>query len=150
MSIWQGLLSLGSVDRSVVIVGDYGPDSSKFVFKNARFAPIPHYRYSTTGSWLVVRGNRDATHKSNVLAIARRLVAHESYMGADYSFGDRYYLDSARGDVVGGAKEWRAANVNHHLQFVARQVGTEFGVAIGGLQRRSEQTSLFADLDSPV
>lgn len=144
-AIWQRLINSGSVDRPSLIVGDFGPDSSKFEFKSSPFAPIPHYRYSTAGVWLVVRGTKVASHKGNVLAISRRLVGHDLYMGHDYSFGDRYYYDSSRGDVVGAAKEWRAANVNHHLQFVVRHVGVEFGVRIEGLPARAQQMRLFAD-----
>lgn len=124
-------------------MGDFGPDSSKFLFKSGGAAPIPHYRYSTLDHWLVVRAGKSGTHKSNVLSIAKKLVAHELFMGPDYSFGDRYYHQSSRGEVVGGATEWRAANVNHHLQFVARQLGAERGLAIPSLPPEPVQWNMF-------
>lgn len=143
VAIWRALAASGSIDRSVAIMGDFGPDSSKFLFKSGGSAPIPHYRYSTLEHWLVVRANKAGTHRDNVLSIANRLVSHKLFMGPDYSMGDRYYSQSATGDVIGGATEWRAANVNHHLQFVARQVGTELGLSIPSLPPMPVQANMF-------
>lgn len=143
LAVWEAMVDSGAIDPDVAVFGDYGPDSSKFEFKGGGSAPIPHYRYSTSSQWLVVRGNKRTTQRDNVLAIAEKLTQHTLFMGSDFSYGDRYYFDSAAGDVTGGATEWRAANVNHHLQLLAHDVGALRGLAFSSLPPRPVQTSMF-------
>lgn len=147
-AIWERIFESRSVDAGVAVMGDFGPDSAKFKFAGGSFLPIPHYRYSTITHWLVVRGKKDAKQASNVISIARRLVADKNYLGPDFSFGDRYIWDSSNGRVVGGPKEWRAANVNHHLQLTTKQLGTRYGVQVPALATRPEQVSLLSILDN--
>jgi hypothetical protein len=141
-AIWRHVLNSEHIDRATAIMGDFGPDSSKFVFKAGGVAPIPHYRYSTPDKWLVVRGTRTGDQAHNVRAIAQKLVDHELFMGPDFSFGDWYYAQSARGRVVGSPTEWRAANVNHHLQFIVRHLALELGLELQASPQQPEQADL--------
>jgi hypothetical protein len=128
-----------------LIYGDFAADSSKFIFASGGTAPIPHYRYSTTTHWVVVRASDGAGVSDAMKEAAIRLVGSKHFAGPSFSSGDRYIAETADGrDGPGNGTIWRRVNTIHHLTRVITDLGPYHGYRIveriGGT---GEQADLF-------
>jgi hypothetical protein len=131
--------------KNFLIFGDYAADSAKFLFGKGR-AAIPHLRYSTIDQWLVSRGKEKGNHAIQMPSVASKILDSGSFYGEAFSKGDRYIVDLSKGLSVGGAKEWRKANICHHLTQVISAIGSKQDFVIEKIPTRLGyvQTSLFS------
>jgi hypothetical protein len=117
--------------RSSLMFGDYGADSSKFVFRNIPVRPFPHFRYSTPNEWLVARGASESTDVTAMRTVAELITKSGRFMGPEFSWGDEYIheLAASRGGP-GSSSVWRQVNTVHHLTQVAGDQGALHGYIV--------------------
>lgn len=141
--LWEWAVGLEPSLKDFVIFGDYGADSAHFDFRGGG-RPIPHLRYLRTIDWQIVRG--DKTYKS-LRDVAKRIAASLGFMGRDFSAGDEFISDCAKGAVgTADPTQWRAVNMNHHLTTAVRQLATLYKVILVPRKAtRPEQATLFAE-----
>jgi Beta protein len=114
---------------NIVMFGDYAADSAKFLFGKGR-AAIPHLRYSTFDKWLVSRGKEVGNHAKQMPDVALKILESTYFYGKTFSKGDRYVFELSKGISVGGPKEWRRANICHHLTAALVAIGSRLGYSI--------------------
>lgn len=114
--IWQNLVGLDRRIQNFCMYGDFGADSSKVVFKGGGL-PITHLRYALNSDWLVVRGGPASELGDGTLRqVAQSIVASGFFDGELFSAGDEFIADCAANRCsLGGASEWRKANMNRHF-----------------------------------
>jgi hypothetical protein len=132
--------------RRNVMFGDFGADSSKFIFASGGRSPIRHYRYSTTESWFVVRGTDEHPVKEAMQDISLKIVNSDHFSGREFSHGDAFIYDTAHGLAgPGNPSTWRKVNTVHHLTRVVCDLAPLHGrkIWIGSSVPAAEQLSLF-------
>jgi hypothetical protein len=136
---WKLAVAHDATIRQQLTFGDFGADSSKFVFSSGAIAQIRHYRYSTEDHWLVVRGNKAADALTAMRGVASRIVGSKHFAGRVFSQADEYIFETAAGRQKnpGSAMTWRKVNTVHHLTRVANDLGSMYGYAV---VRRSEHS----------
>jgi hypothetical protein len=134
--LWQATLKIDKAIRELAMFGDFGADNAHIDFK-AGGRPIPHLRYTTERHWLVSRGNRD-TGYGVMKAVTEIVVRSGFFSGELFSAGDEYIAARANGlNRVGNPMMWRSVNMNHHMTFVAAQLGDLYGLPIpANMERR--------------
>jgi hypothetical protein len=121
--LWRGLFK-SQITRYPTF-GDYGIAHVQPSEVDPRIMrPSASIRYTTSESWLVVKGRNlrdygfDQFHD-----VSRRLAARREYMGTDFSWGDWYINECAnRRASSGNLTTWRKVGTSHHLAFVTRQI----------------------------
>jgi hypothetical protein len=114
--------------RKNLIYGDFAADSAKFNFSSGGIAPIPHYRYSTPKSWIVIRASDGANTKNAMKEVATKIVESVHFAGRSFSIGDKYIADTTTGkDGPGNAMTWRKVNTVHHLTRVVTDLAPDGG-----------------------
>jgi hypothetical protein len=117
--------------KKFLMFGDYAADSAKFNFATSKGArAIAHFRYSTPDKWLVSRGAKDGKLVNEMPKVATRITSSGVFAGKAFSRGDRYISDVSSGFGTGQARNWRCANVVHHLTRVSADIGTLAGYAL--------------------
>jgi hypothetical protein len=114
-----------------LIFGDYAADSSKMVFGGKGGRPIPHYRYTTPASWLIVRGEANGSSHAVMQDVCNRIVQSGHFAGARFSTADRLIYRTANGhEGPGNAATWRQVNTTHHITRVVTDVALVRGISI--------------------
>jgi hypothetical protein len=95
----------------------------------AAFAAPPQLRYTATGDWLVLKGQRQDRrgHRQFYDLCAALLDKRPGDVApADASWGDAYVHAAARDEGVGpgNASTWRAIGTSHHLAYVVSSLAT--------------------------
>jgi transcriptional regulator with XRE-family HTH domain len=142
--LWQAILKIDSAIRDFAMFGDFGADNAHIDFKPGG-RPIPHLRYATATHWLISRGNREAGY-SIMKSVADRVVRSGFFVGELFSVGDEYIAARASGaNGVGNPMMWRSVNMNHHMTFVAAQLGELYGeqIPVNKERRHPVQQRLF-------
>lgn len=114
--IWQKFVTLDERIVDFCMFGDFGADNSRIIFKGGG-RPITHLRYALSSEWLVVRGGPSSNDIDGTLKkVSQNIVASGFFAGELFSAGDEFIADCAAGRrSLGGASEWRSANMNHHM-----------------------------------
>lgn len=126
---WHAWIEAVKFDPSTaehLIFGDYAADCAKIEFggKGGRPKPIPHSRYTTPSSWLVVRGERTGSMFEVMKEVFERIVVSGQFAGPTFSQADAYIFDVARngGPSAGSATTWRQLNTTHHITQVVADI----------------------------
>lgn len=85
-------------------------------------------RYTASTAWVVVRGEGVFNDKGPGFAQwpanAKLLCKRKEFCGSEFSYGDAYIKQmSLQSSTTGSAETWIRAGINHHLTFVAHQIG---------------------------
>ncbi|MBN9683631.1 MULTISPECIES: beta family protein [unclassified Corallococcus] len=131
---WVRIRNNPGITRSILF-GDYAAQSPEFDPSN-RFLGSAAIRYTTTDSWLIVRGRALAGAAyggfSQFVGLSRQLVADPIYCGAAFSHGDNHIAQCANGTVgTGSLTTWKTVATNHHITFVVRQLATAVALSAG-------------------
>jgi hypothetical protein len=133
--LWKSILLKKGGVRRLPIFGDYAIQHPVQKEIDQRVvSPSASVRYTTEEQWLVFRGRGVRTPKSGGLSQYKKLcaevIAHADYSGKDFSWGDQYIYDCARGAVpTGNMQLWRSVGTNHHITYASHQVSTALGSA---------------------
>jgi len=85
-------------------------------------------RYTTDGSWIVMKGH--GLHKGEKYAqyksLSLKLIKNPQYKGRDYSWGDGFVYGCAKvaEKKFGNLTTWVKVDTNHHLTFVVEQIAS--------------------------
>lgn len=135
---WEKLLSAYQSRRipRMPTFGDYAINNpTPLAIDPRRTNPSGQIRYTIENEFIIVKGGavRDTKRGQEVVArgrtykqmrgLCQALVSRDDFRGRDFSWGDRYILDCANGQVsTGNAETWRRVGTNHHLTFVVEQL----------------------------
>ncbi|MEI9424909.1 beta family protein [Mesorhizobium sp. Cs1299R1N1] len=122
---WKEAIKLDGTSPEHLMFGDYGADCAKFEFrKNSGGIPIRHYRYTTSDSWLVVRGSAAGQAEAVMRGVCERILRSGKFAGRGFSSADDYIFKTAKGwDGPGNGSTWREINTTHHITQVVRDIG---------------------------
>lgn len=133
---WAAYKLVGAMPPTgqAVAFGDYA--IAYPVYTTVRFAGAAGIRYTITDDWLILRGRSVSgpVHGGfgQFRTLCTQLMAHPSYCGRSFSWGDTYISDCSAGSVgTGNMTTWRAVGTNHHLTFVARQLSNHRAASTG-------------------
>lgn len=146
-TIYERLLRECSIPKDRLGFSDFGADCGKIAFPRSGGGgrPIPHIRYTTTTSTVVVRGLKKGNQSDTMIDVFRRTVDRSDYAGQAFSPADRRIWEASRGLIgPGNASIWREWNMTHHMTRVLRDLGQLAGVAFsdGPVTVEDEQTAL--------
>jgi hypothetical protein len=118
-----------------ILFGDYTAQSPEFDPAN-RFLGSAAIRYTTTDSWLIVRGRALAGAAyggfGQFVGLSQQLIAQTVYCGPAFSYGDNYIDQCANGTVgTGSLTTWKTVATNHHITYVVRQLATAVAPSVG-------------------
>lgn len=135
--IWELMFDLDRQVREIALFGDFGADNANLKFDGGG-TPITHLRYAITRQWLVVRGGVPTeAGDGSIRQVAKAIMASGEFAGAEFSAGDELIAAWAGGSIpVGGASEWRKANMSHHWTKVLVDLGVLNGRPIRPRHRR--------------
>lgn len=128
---WREAIKLDGTSPEHLVFGDYGADCAKFEFRKASGStPIPHYRYTTSDSWLVVRGAAKGRSTDVMRGVCERILKSGKFAGRAFSSADDYIFKTAKGwDGPGSATTWREINTAHHITQVVHDIGRFKGIS---------------------
>jgi hypothetical protein len=131
---WKNWAYLRSRSEKVVRMptfSDYTinhPEPSEIDPREMRMSGNIRYTWNTTyviarGEVFPRRSDKDRSPpKEQYPKLARMIMEHKAWQGADFSWGDEYIQNCARKECVGGGREWRAVGTSHHVAFVVTQL----------------------------
>jgi hypothetical protein len=121
---WSEAVKFDPSTAAHMIFGDFAADCAKIEFGGKGGRPIPHTRYATATSWLVVRGDCVGSSHEIMKKVFERIVASGSFAGSTFSDADAYIFDVARNGEpsAGNATTWRQLNTTHHITQVVADI----------------------------
>ncbi|WP_157269083.1 beta family protein [Azohydromonas aeria] len=121
---WSDAVKFDPSTAEHMVFGDFAADCSKMAFGGNGGRPIPHTRYTTASSWLVVRGDSTGSTHEVMKNVFERIVASGSFAGPTFSAADAYIFDVARNNApsAGNATIWRQLNTTHHITQVVADI----------------------------
>lgn len=151
-TIYKRLLTECSIPNDRLGFSDFGADCGKIAFpkKGGGGRPIPHVRYTTARSTVVVRGASTGQQSPNMTEVLNRLIDRPDFAGQAYSYADRRMWEAAKGIISpGNPSIWREWNMAHHMTRVLRDLGAMAGVEFenGPMTTIAEQASLFEEAE---
>jgi hypothetical protein len=86
--------------------------------------PSASIRYTTDDAWLILKGKNLKIHGYQQFHdVSKSLLKSPAYSGPQFSWGDRYISDCAKGRVsCGNLTTWRRVGTSHHIAYVTQQV----------------------------
>ena len=111
--------------KRVPSYGDYAIGHPDLVEIDPRVMQMSaNLRYTGDDHWVVVKGRSVRKYGADQMHdLCEQLVAHPSYAGAHFSWGDEWIAQcSQRAGGPGNAEAWRRAGTNHHLTMVIHQL----------------------------
>lgn len=87
-------------------------------------------RYTTDKDWLILKGKGYKKSPASIQnhELSKALITHKKYMGEGYSVGDGFINKCAKKSIgPGNAQQWVAAESNHHITHVVRQLSKVVG-----------------------
>jgi hypothetical protein len=130
-ALWHGLSA--TPPARVPAFGDYGishPAPQEEIDPRVMHISAS-IRYTAEDTWLIFRG-RDVRHPAfggftQFRQLSAAVVAHPSFSGAPFSWGDGYINSCAAGTATtGNHTTWRRVGTNHHLTYVVNQLSNHF------------------------
>lgn len=121
---WSEAVKFDPSTARQMVFGDFAADSSKIEFGGKGGRPIPHARYATPSSWLVVRGDDCGSTHEIMKNVFERIVDSGEFSGPTFSRADAYIFDVARNNApnAGNATIWRQVNTTHHITQVVADI----------------------------
>ena len=121
---WSEAVKFDPSTAEHMIFGDFAADCAKIEFSGKGGRPIPHTRYATASSWLVVRGDCTGSTHEIMKEVFERIVTSGHYAGPTFSDADAYIFDVARNGApsAGNATTWRQLNTTHHITQVVADI----------------------------
>lgn len=106
--------------------GDYACHSAAHLAPARYMSPSPKIRYTDVDRWLVIKGQSvKQAAPTQYYALAQAMIARPEFCGAQFSFGDSYVAQRGAPGTqasTGYFTQWLAADINHHLAYVAGQI----------------------------
>ena len=132
---WSDAVRFDPSTARHMVFGDFAADNSKIEFNGKGGRPIPHSRYTTASSWLVVRGDENGTTHEIMKDVFQRIVDSGEFAGPTFSDADGYIFDVARNDApsAGNATIWRQLNTTHHITQVVADIAKVRKIPISSL-----------------
>lgn len=129
---------LATLEVRVPAFGDYCINHPTLLPMDMRLLkPSGTLRYTTPTSWFLLKGpnvrdNRFDQYRGH----CRAVIDSANYSGSEFSAGDQYIAECARGtSSTGNLTTWRWVGTNHHMEMVAHEVSsfdaTSSGVSQG-------------------
>lgn len=118
--------------------GDYGINHPSFVEVDPRIMTMsPNIRYTGNLHYIIAKGeafpkgkrmksrNREeASAATQYQRLAREIMRHREWCGAEFSWGDQFIAECADGKRIGNSTQWRTVGTSHHIAFVVRQLSS--------------------------
>lgn len=126
---WQAYkklrVQLNSLGIRLPIFGDYAINRPEVSTVDQRFMRgRANIRYTIDNNWLIARGQK-LRDLSESKGLCGTIVSSAFYRGQDFSLGDKYILECAKGiATTGNPTTWRYVGTNHHLTSVAQDVAS--------------------------
>lgn len=139
-----------SVPHDRLGFSDFGADCGKINFptKKSSAIAIPHVRYTTKTSTLVIRGAATGNQSERMVAVLKVLTEHPDFAGKSFSYADKRMWDTANGHATAGtASNWREWNMAHHILCVVHDLAALSDLTVGEdvVEDDAEQFLLFTD-----
>lgn len=127
---------------------DFGADCGKIQFPTRKSSAIaiPHVRYTTKTSTLVIRGAATGGQSERMVSVLKELIGHPDFAGKGFSYADKRMWDTANGRATAGtASNWREWNMAHHIIRVVTDLAALTGVSLEeeDVLEENEQISMF-------
>lgn len=126
--LWRTLWNKRSSFTRMPAYGDYGISHPELVEVDPRLmVQTAAIRYTTENHWMIVKGVA-ATGKhgkgfGQTEILCKALIKRPEFRGREFSYGDNYIDDRAKGKASkGNATTWRMIGTNHHIEFVVDQL----------------------------
>lgn len=147
-TIFKDALNDCDIPNERIGFSDFGADCGKINFpkKKGGAIPIPHIRYTTKTSTLVIRGVANGNQSERIVAVLKALAEHTDFAGRGFSYADKRMWDTANGRATAGtASNWREWNMAHHILRVVTDLLELTGVSLDEdeVLEDMEQTELF-------
>jgi hypothetical protein len=86
--------------------------------------PSASIRYTTEDTWLILKGKNLKNYGYQQFHdVSKSLVKSAAYSGPQFSWGDRYISDCAKGRAsCGNLTTWRRVGTSHHIAYVVQQI----------------------------
>jgi hypothetical protein len=138
---WLSIRSKQKVKR-IPTFGDYGINHPVLSDIDPRTMNMsPNIRYTDELNYVVAKGQAQPRKKWAVTPqqkiereqlapkvqypkLAKKVKAHASWKGADFSWGDEFIDKCSRKECVGSATDWRAVGTCHHIGVVVQQIAS--------------------------
>ncbi|WP_331691941.1 beta family protein [Pandoraea sputorum] len=122
-----------SADDRMPTFGDYAVAHPKTELIDPRMLdPLAKIKYTIDDAWVIVAGLQVRKNgRGQYKGLCQSIVSAVPiiFLGAAYSFGDKFIEDCANGGSTGGASTWPMVGSNHHITKVVRDVATLFGAS---------------------
>lgn len=132
---WSDAIKFDPSTAEHMVFGDYAADCAKMTFGGKGGRPIPHARYTTDSSWLVVRGNASGSSYQVMKEVFKRIVVSGSFAGPTFSTADAYIFEVALNNApsAGNPTIWRQLNTTHHITQVVADIAKVRNIRIAKL-----------------
>jgi Beta protein len=132
---YKALLSALPKGSRVPTFGDYCVSHPKTELMDPRMLdPNAKVKYTITDAWFIAMGTQVKKNgRGQYAGVCGTIVSANPpvFMGAPYSYGDKYIDDCANhGGSTGGTSTWPTVATNHHVTKVVRDVATLFGALV--------------------
>jgi hypothetical protein len=131
-TVWSDLVRNKRFSR-IPIFSDYGISHPELKILDARNINISaSIRYTIDDQYVIFRGrgvrSRGSGGNGQYRSHCKELVKRRYYSGKNFSEGDLFIYQTARGEKgPGNAETWRRQGTNHHINFVADQLSSFAG-----------------------
>lgn len=128
-ALWKSLYTHRTALKRLPAFGDYAishPDLAPDI-DGSLMNMSANVRYTATDNWVIFKGYGVKTAGrggySQFSGLSQQVIAHSSYSGPNFSYGDKYIYECAQGNVgTGNATTWRLVGTNHHITFLTDQL----------------------------
>lgn len=123
-TLWRRVVANHLIVRTPIF-GDYAiahpqpPEVDPRVMR-----PSASIRYTTEDAWLILKGKNLKDHGFKQFHdVSKSLLRNPAYSGPQFSWGDRYISDCAKGKAsCGNLTTWRRVGTSHHFAYVTQQI----------------------------
>lgn len=125
-TLWRSVTTDHRIARTPIF-GDYAiahpqpPEVDPRVMR-----PSASIRYTTKEMWLILKGKNLKDHGYQQFHdVSKSLLKSAAYSGPQFSWGDRYINDCAKGRAsCGNLTTWRKVGTSHHIAYVTQQIAS--------------------------
>jgi hypothetical protein len=127
---YQSLLSNLGTEIRIPAFGDYGAAHPELIELDMRLIkPFAKLRYTTDEAWHIGKGSPVRTHGfGQYVSLCKELTSKSYFDGPDFSEGNRYIADCARGNAsTDNLTTWVWVATNRHLTKVVNDLSKLHG-----------------------
>ncbi|MDF1777984.1 MAG: beta family protein [Rhizobiaceae bacterium] len=149
-TVFNAAMRVSDIPAERLGFSDFGADCGQINFptKKGGAIPIPHVRYTTETSTVVIRGKAGGKQSDAMKEVLETLVKRPDFEGRTFSYADQRMWDAANGHATtGSATMWREWNMAHHISRVVRDLAAMAGIVFKEEveQQEQEQLNMFAE-----